>query len=344
MGYTAYHYIEPYMVTPLTALEEARLLAGSGKYTEASDAFERYLQQYPDSPDKAEAQFQAAYCALIAPTSSFDEESTNMKRALALFQKFLQDNPSHTKAMRVRTLMGHINFRLRHFSEAIDLLRDPMLRLRDPEAALPALRSLARAYTQLGDYAAAESAYEQAASMSGNYTSDVDYDELGDLCKLRADRATTDNERKQMQAKAIENWNYAMRVPSIDPANKAKIQAKRDWLQNHPGSETEKPTTEKNTTQTEPQSPSTAAQTEPTSPTPPEQPSTTTLPTAENKPEAATPSSGETTPTAATPPQEAKPTESTAESTPNPAAEARFLNTEPPAQTKKKPAPAKAKK
>ena len=98
------------------------------------------------------------------------------------------------------------------------------------QAALPALRTLARAYSQLGEYPSAESMYKQAASLQGNYNADVDYHELGDLFQHRAESAQTDENRVRFQRAALENWARATQEPGIDPVSKSEIQKKYDWL------------------------------------------------------------------------------------------------------------------
>lgn len=236
--YAGYQWLKPRFATPESAFAMAESLARQQHFAEASNAFADFARLHPEHPAHAEAQFEAAHYLLLAPTSSFDEETGNRKEALTLFEAFVKDNPAHVKAARATTLIGQINFLLGNHEKAIDVLRDPALRLRDPESALPSLRTLARSYTQLGDYAAAESLYLQAASLAGNISADVDYVELADLYELQASRAQTEEERERLGKSAVEYWTKATRIPGIDPANRAKIQAKRDWFLGH-GNESE---------------------------------------------------------------------------------------------------------
>ncbi len=219
------------LATPEDRMRGAQTLLAANQPLKASYAFESFADSYPNHKLKAEAQFLAANTMQQIKAQSGEEEQEYLTRALTLYDQFIKDNPGSVKVARARTLMGHINFKLHNYKEAINILRDPMLSLQDPDAALPALRTLARAYTQMGEYSAAESAYLQAASLTGNFSPDVDYVELGDLFQLRANRADTDEERIRFSKAAIEQWTYATRVPTIDPANKEKVQQKCQGLQ-----------------------------------------------------------------------------------------------------------------
>ena len=233
-GYFAFRfgleYIRPYFETPEVTLADIRALEQEGEYSQASGRYTAFARMNPDHPARADAQFQAAFCMQMAPAKSFDEDRANKQRALRLFGEFRKGNPSHQKALRAKVLTGLLNFRLEHYEKAVELLRDPTLRLKDPDSALPALRTLARAYTQLGEYDRAVSAHLQAASMNGNCSPDVDYVELGNLYRLRADRAQNDEDRKRFQEAAVEQWTHAILMPGIDQTNKIKIREKRDWL------------------------------------------------------------------------------------------------------------------
>lgn len=228
--FSAHRYFSTKMATPEEKMGQAQSLLESGDAVAASRAFEAFAASFPNNPLKVEAQFLAANALQQANPASSDEEQANLTHALALYEQFLKDNPGSNRAGRARTLMGQINYKLQRYEEAINILRNPTLVLQDSDATLPALRTLARAYTQMGEYAAAESAYLQAASLIDNCSPDVDYVELGNLFKLRADRADSDEDQKRFNKAAIEQWTYATRVPTIDPANKTKIQEKCDAL------------------------------------------------------------------------------------------------------------------
>ena len=229
----AYVWLWPRMVTPESILAKAHELSAQGRYAQASQAFSDFVRRHPDHASRADLQFLAGHCLQMASTGSFDERQPNLVRALDLYRGFIEAYPAHSKAPRARVLMGQISFELGRYEDAIDLLRDPKLPIKDPDAALPALRMLGRAHAQLGDYDAAESVYLQAASLSGNCSPDLDYVALAELFKLRADRAQTPGERERFLNAAIEHWTHAVRVPGIDPKSKEKI----EWLMMQLGGE-----------------------------------------------------------------------------------------------------------
>lgn len=228
--FAGYRWVEPRLVMPERAFAEAGALAARGKYREASIKYLDFVRLHPNHPKRPEAQFEAAFVLQLLEAKSFDEAQRIQQRSLGLFEQFVNDNPNHVRTIRAQSLMGLLNYRLGRYEEAVNLLRRPDLRLRDSAAALPALRTLARTYTQLSDYDAAESMYLQAASMPKNYNADVDYHELGDMFQKRAESAQNDEERIQFQRAAIGYWTHAMREPGIDPVNKARIREKHDWL------------------------------------------------------------------------------------------------------------------
>ena len=234
-------WLRPVFSTPEARLAYAERLAAGGSFSQASAAFDAFASAYPQHPSRSSAEFMAAHVAAMAPARDFDEEQAVAQRALALFEKFLQHNPTHAKAPRAWTMVAQLHYKLGQYQEAVNILRDPVLRLRDPESAMPGLRTLARSYVRLGEHESAVSAYQQAAAFAGNYAPDADYDELGDLFKLRADHADDPGEVQKLRQTAIENWNHAVRIPGIDPASKAKIQDKTKWLESQLGEQ--QPTT-----------------------------------------------------------------------------------------------------
>ncbi|HUW60054.1 MAG TPA: tetratricopeptide repeat protein [Candidatus Bathyarchaeia archaeon] len=239
----AYLWIRPAFSTPEARFASAEQLAAAGSFSQAAAAFEAFASAYPQHPSRSSAEFLAAHFACMAPARDFDEEQAVNQRALVLFEKFLRDNPTHVKAPRAWTMLAQLHYKLGRYQEAVNILRDPVLRLRDPESALPGLRTLARSYVRLGEHESAVSAYQQAAAFAGNYAPDADYDELGDLFKLRADRADDPGEVQKLRQTAVENWNHAIRVPGIDPASKAKIQDKIKWLESQLGEPQQPPAT-----------------------------------------------------------------------------------------------------
>jgi len=230
----AFAWLRPRMAGSEDVLAGAGALARQGRYLQASRAYADFVRRYPDHPSRAELQFLAAHCLQMAPTQSFDERQVNLERARELFRQFIDAHPAHAKTPRARVLMGQICAELGRHEDAIDLLRDPKLPLKDPDAALPALRLLGRSYAQLGDYEAAESAYLQAAALNGNYSPDLDFVALAELFRLRADRAQTPEDRERFLGAAIEQWAHAVRVPGIDPKSKERIERLMEHLAGSP--------------------------------------------------------------------------------------------------------------
>lgn len=228
--YGGYWWAEPRLVTPEKIFIQAQELAAEGKYRRASDAYLEFARLQPNHPSRPQAQFEAGFVLQLAPAGSFDESQRVYQRSFGLYDQFIKDNPGHLKAVRAHCLMGLLQYRLGQYEKAVEVLRNRDLPVQDSSAALPARRILARAYAQLGEYSLAESAYRQAATMPNNYNADVDYHELGDLFLKRAESAQTAEEKTRLQRAAVDNWDHAMRVPGIDPVNKARIKEKRDWL------------------------------------------------------------------------------------------------------------------
>lgn len=227
VGTMAYMLVRAQMEPPEATLSKAEQLYAQRHYAEAATGFERFAQQHPADPQRPDALLRAAVALRLMSAATVDEERVNLMRARGLLGQFLQEYPAHRKALRASVLDGEIAFALGEYGQAIDILRNPAIAVNDPDSALPALRTLALSHAQLGDYAAAESAFLQAASMDGNYATDKDYEQLGDLCKMWADRAESPEARQQFEAKAIQFWDQAMQVTTIDPADRANIKSKR---------------------------------------------------------------------------------------------------------------------
>lgn len=229
-GLWLYWWIEPRLLAPEKSFMGAETLLAQGKYSEASNAYLTFAKLHPDHRERPFAQFNAGYVLLLQKTPTHDDSVRVAEDALKLFKAFVDANPNHAKAFRAQVLMGMLEFRLGDYQKAIELLRQPDLRMRDADAALPALRLMARAYTQLGEYDAAVSMYEQAGTLPGNYNADVDYNELGDLYQRRADAEQDEEKKVDLQKSTLKNWLYAMRLLGIDPVNRDRIKEKYDYL------------------------------------------------------------------------------------------------------------------
>ena len=145
-----------------------------------------------------------------------------------LLERFIVENPSHTKTARAETLMGVLYFKLGLYPESISMLGGPDRRLRDPGAYLTTLRTLGRAYAAISRIENAQSAFIYAASLEENISPDQDYVELGELYHQLAERSTTDEEKRRYRELAIKQWDDALRVPGLLKSRKDGIKLLRD--------------------------------------------------------------------------------------------------------------------
>lgn len=237
--YTGYLWIQQRMASPQQLFNHASRLAARGDYAAASRLFEDFASLHPNDPMRPEAQFSAAFTMQLIDPTGDDERQQVTKQALRLFEQYRKDNPAHAKVARAESIMGRLNYESGRYAEAVELLRNPELRLRDPASTVPSLRTLARASAKMGDAEAARSYYLQAVGVQGNFSPDVDYAELGSLYQSRADRAEDLDKRIELQQLAIESWTHALEVPGIDPTSKQTIRSQldvlRERLQSEPG-------------------------------------------------------------------------------------------------------------
>jgi hypothetical protein len=206
---------------------KAERLRSESRYEEASKA---YTKLSSDPIRGAEAQFQAAYVLTLEAPGSRDARDRRYSLALTRFTSFIEDNPQHPKRTRAQTIMGRLHYELTEYDKAISILLDQVDPLDDPQAALATYRFLARSYSQIADYEAAESAFLLAALLPGNYSVDTDYRELGGMFQTRADLAKTDEERVAFMDTAVDYWRKAIQQPGIEPGQKAALEEKLDWF------------------------------------------------------------------------------------------------------------------
>lgn len=231
-GFLVYnHVLHPAIAPPDEMLANARQLMEHKDYEAASSAYQHFTRRYSDHPALPEAEFEAALALKLAPGVSRDAVRSLREESLALFKKFVEDNPGNPKRARAECIMGILYFELGDYKNAIGLLREPARQIDDPDAVLPILRTLAWSYRMDGSYDDAESAYLQAAALPRNYSVDADYYELGDMYRKRADAAATPEERRLFEQRTAEYWSKAVRVPQIDPGTRDTIQKQLDRLQ-----------------------------------------------------------------------------------------------------------------
>lgn len=230
-AYAGFNWYLNNMTDPQRLYRSGQQMMAREDYAGAASRFSSFAERNPNAPDRGTAIFLAALATQMTPADTPKERESLDKAALTLFQQFIAEFETHPKVDRARTMTGLLYYDLGLYTESIDQLRDPELRLRDPIGALPALRTLARAYAKLGDYKAAESAYLQAASLSGNYSPDVDYNELGHMFRTLAERADDSEARDRYMRRAIEQWQYAVQNSAIDPTSKRQIRRNMDVLE-----------------------------------------------------------------------------------------------------------------
>jgi hypothetical protein len=68
----------------------------------------------------------------------------------------------------------------------------------------------------------------RAASLEENISPDQDYVELGSLYQKLAERSSTEEEKRRYGELAIEQWDYALRVPGLLKSRKDDIKLLRD--------------------------------------------------------------------------------------------------------------------
>jgi len=229
-GFGFRHLVHPTILAPEESLAQAEALLERGDYREASLAFEAFARRNPHHRDRAEAQFKAAWAMQLVPASSHDAARAVYQAALDKFQTFVTENPGHPRRARAECLMGVLNYRLDNYAGAIALLRVPSRQVDDPDAALPALRTLAQAYAKSRDYENAESTYLQAAVLPKNYTPEEDYEALGYLFRKRAEATDSPTEKRHLAQTAVDYWTKATCVPGITPPKRENINSQITWL------------------------------------------------------------------------------------------------------------------
>jgi len=230
-GYMAYRaFLYPAILSPEQLLAEGARYLEQDRYEEAARVYQRFINSFPDSPSRPEAQFNAAFALFMMPGAPGEPTRRLRQESFNLFAEFASENPHHEKRPRAETLMGMVQFDLGNYKQVIELLREPARQLSDPNAALPILRKLAMAYRMTGDFAAAESTYLQAAVLPKNYSPDVDYYELGVLFQEQARLAQDPAEQQRCRERALEYWRRAAQEPGIDPSVRANVNKQIELL------------------------------------------------------------------------------------------------------------------
>lgn len=227
-GYQAYLYAEPYLQTPGTVFREAERLEGMGRAREASNRYRAFLLRYPNDPRAPEALFRAGFVLQVEGDAPVSRQA--LEDSLSLFDRFIVSYPEHDKVHRARTLRGILLYRLGEHAEAITTLRDPGLHLADSMASLPAWRTIGRAHEALGEVEAARSEFLKAASLSGNYSADEDYETLARMYRRLAERTEPGPERDAHLTDSMHFFRQAQLVPGISRDRSQAFEREIDFM------------------------------------------------------------------------------------------------------------------
>ncbi len=227
-GFGAYQFYDNQTQSPQVAYRAAEKLLNAGHHAQASNAFQAYTRRFPLDIRRSDAMFMAGYAMQLAPSSPGESARKSYDEALALLEHFIVEFPNHSKTARAETLMGVVYSRQERYAEAIGMLGDPERRLRDPGAYLTTLRTLGRAYAATSRMENAHSAFMRAAALEENISPDQDYVELGSLYQTLAERSATEEDERHYLERAIEQWNFALRVPGLLKSRKDDVKLLRD--------------------------------------------------------------------------------------------------------------------
>lgn len=231
VGVVAYQsMLRPAVLGPERLWREANDAVARGAFAAGSQQFAQYAERFPNDASHAEALFNAAFYRQL-PEDAGTVSTKRLEEAADLFARYLREHPGDARTDRAQVLLGITQFNLKHYDEAIRLLRESAKALNDPMAALPVLRTLASAYRMQGQYRDAESTYLQAASLPKNFAPDADYFELGDMLRSEATLEEDPEQRAALRTRAMDYWQRAMDSPAIDPVEREKIQTLMEWLE-----------------------------------------------------------------------------------------------------------------
>ncbi|HOJ34352.1 MAG TPA: tetratricopeptide repeat protein [Candidatus Hydrogenedentes bacterium] len=229
-GFYARHWFQRFTARPEVLCALAERYAEKGDFPAAIAAYEDFIHRYPEHPDRGSAQFSVAFLRQAQAEKTGTTSENVYKKSIEAFETFLRENPAHPKAARARTMIGLLSFRIGDYGKAIEILKDPELRLKDPVASLSILRTLARAYALSGDMAAAQATFLQAAKLETNPSPDLDYDELGNLYQNLSETTPVPENRLRYQQMALMYWEEAASFAGTSPTTRNALQHKIDIL------------------------------------------------------------------------------------------------------------------
>ncbi len=228
VGYGAWQILQRRTQPPKAAFSSAQALLDAGDHRKASAEFLSIARRFEGHPVAPNALFMAGYALQLEPETPAPAAKEAYTEAIGIFEKFIAEYPSHEKTARAETLMGLLYYKTGRFLESINVLGDPDRRLRDPGAYLMALRTLGRAYAEVGQTDNARSVFLRAAALESNMTPDQDYVELATLYQTLASRSGDPAQRRYYFQLAVEQWDFAVQVPGMLRSRKEDVKLLRD--------------------------------------------------------------------------------------------------------------------
>lgn len=216
-------------MTPGESYAKGEELLSSGEFAAAAAHFDHFASRYASDPLSADAEFMSAYALYLTPPEPQHVAMNAYQSARERMEIFVMNYPSHTKAARGETLLAMLEFRLGNYDRTVEILEDPQRRLRDPEAFLPSLRTLARAHSKQGNLQMAEAEFMRAASLTENISPDEDYMELANIYNDLGLHESHPALAASYFEKAVANWDRVMRLPGTLSTKRRDLEVLSDY-------------------------------------------------------------------------------------------------------------------
>lgn len=214
---------------PSESYAQGMTLLDEERYADASEHFAYFTSRYASDPLSADAAFMSAYALYLTPSEPRNEAMQVYSEARDRMEDFVLNYPGHRKAARGETLLAMLEYRLGDYGATIDILSDPQRRLRDPDAFLPALRTLARAHSMQGNLQMAETEFMRAATLKENISPDQDYMELASIYNDLGVREQHAGLAASYLEKAVENWGRVMQLPGTFTATHRELEVLSEY-------------------------------------------------------------------------------------------------------------------
>jgi TolA-binding protein len=228
-GWYGYQQLESHMGSPGRVYRAAEKLEQRGELREAARLYQQFVRRFPEHELRGDAEFNAAYLLYAfadrLPPASAERAFEEARQGL---EGFMETFPNHPRATRAQIVRGMVEHELGNHQEAVAMLSEESLRLADPLASLPVLRTLGRSYGALGEYDEARSTFLLAAGLRDNPQPDKDYAELGDMYYARALGESGADERARDAHIALQHWEQALTFPGVPPTTKKELRIKMD--------------------------------------------------------------------------------------------------------------------